>query len=64
MDRDWILWKEDQDRQEAEIMKDVEGWIPGDTCYKSGRFHPPKYDIEGRPVKRPVIEMVDCGEPL
>jgi NADH dehydrogenase (ubiquinone) 1 alpha subcomplex subunit 13 len=63
-DREWVVWKRDQDEKEREIMKDVVGWKVGESCYKSGRFTPPKYDIDGRPVRNPTILHVDTGEPL
>ena len=52
MDREWMKWRQGQLAKEAEIMKDVEGWQVGESVYHNDRWAPPRYDLEGNPVRK------------
>lgn len=45
-------------------MQDVPGWQVGESPYNHGRFVAPKFDLDGNPVRAPVIKYVDTGEPM
>ncbi|KAI3657580.1 hypothetical protein MP638_002692 [Amoeboaphelidium occidentale] len=64
MDREWMVWRQEELKKEAEIMKSVEGWTVGESPYETRKFHFPAYDLEGNPVKPPIIKWIDNGEPL
>ena len=63
-DREWMKWRADQLEQERAIMKDVPGWEVGKSPFHHDRFAPPTFDLEGNPVRPPLIRFVDNGEPL
>eukprot|EP00158_Paraphelidium_tribonemae_P000503 Partr_v1_DN22628_c0_g1_i1_m5319 putative NADH dehydrogenase (Ubiquinone) 1 alpha subcomplex len=63
-DRDWIRWRQDQLAKEEEIMKDVPGWKVGESVYHNSRWAPPRYDLDGNPVRPPIVRWIDSGEPL
>lgn len=63
-DREWMKWRDEQLAKETEIMKDVPGWKVGESVYHNKRWAPPRYDIDGNPVRIPIIKWVDTGEPL
>ena len=50
-DREWMKWRAEEIKKEAEIMKDVPGWSAGQSPYHNGRWAPPAYDLEGNPVR-------------
>jgi NADH dehydrogenase (ubiquinone) 1 alpha subcomplex subunit 13 len=64
MDREWMKWRADEIQKEAEIMKDVKGWQVGASPFHNKRWAPPSYDLDGNPMRVPVIKWVDGGEPL
>lgn len=51
-DREWIRWRQAEIEREKEIMKDVEGWTAGEAPYINQRFAPPRYDLDGKPVRK------------
>jgi hypothetical protein len=59
-----MVWRQEELKKEAEIMKSVEGWTVGESPYETKKFHFPSYDLEGNPVKPPIIKWIDNGEPL
>lgn len=63
-DREWMQWRSDQVKKEAEIMQNVEGWKAGESVYKNKRWAPPTFDLDGEPMRPPVVLWVDSGEPL
>ncbi|KAI3635072.1 hypothetical protein MIR68_006638 [Amoeboaphelidium protococcarum] len=65
-DREWMKWRHEELEKEREIMKNVEGWTVGQSPYHhhQERFSAPKFDLEGNPVRVPVIRYVDTGEPM
>jgi hypothetical protein len=56
-DREWLKWRSEQVEQEKEIMKNVEGWVPGQSPYEN-RFAFPAFDLEGNPVRKFTLRFI------
>jgi NADH dehydrogenase (ubiquinone) 1 alpha subcomplex subunit 13 len=51
-DREWMKWRADQLAKEAEIMKNVPGWVVGEKVYENSRWAPQGFDLDGNPVSK------------
>lgn len=46
-----MSWREAEVKKEAEIMKNVPGWVAGESPYHNNRFAPPGFDLDGNRIR-------------